>query len=244
MPIWFAAYTWKSDSEHYWWPLSREIPLPYAKSILPAVLIGYVVSTILMFWPWESLATVQAMTALWQPTPIVVQALATIFAFLCTSRQGPSHQYRVASAVPQDLRYLRTIYFVAFVLGMALHLGVVFTLATSSDPDLTLKAVFQPNFTAERQTHGEGLRNLWLPDFYGLFISTTFFCCAAVWDLNRVGKTSVSMYKACIVLLVASVLVGPGAAMVGCWYWREVAMAVTTPEASPGNLHNKKEKTS
>jgi hypothetical protein len=126
---------------------------------------------------------------------------------------------------------------------MVLHIGVVYILATSSDLDLNFKAVFKPNWTAERQTHEEGLRNLWLPDFYSLFISSTFFCCTAVWDLNRVGQTSVNMYNACIILVVASVLVGPGAAMIGCWYWRERAMAVTAPKESTANFQNKKEKT-
>jgi hypothetical protein len=241
MPIWFAAYTWKSESEHYWWPLSREIPLPYARSILPAVLLGYVAPTILMFWPWESLSTVQAMTAFWQPAPIAVQSLGTIFAFLYGTSRQPHH--RAANVEPKDLGYLRKIYSVAFVLGVALHLGVVYTLATSSDPDLTFTAVFMPNWTTGRQSHGEGLRNLWLADFYGLFVSSTFFCCAAVWDLNRVGQTSVSIFKAFIMLVGASVLVGPGAAMIGCWYWRELAMAVTAPKESTGDWQKKKEKT-
>lgn len=244
MPIWFALYTWKSESEHYWWPLSREISLPYVRSILPAVLIGYVVPTILMFWPWKSLSTVQAMTALWQPAPIAVQVLVTIFASLYgTSRKSPIGHHREANAAPQDLKHLRTIYSVVFVLGAVLHLGVVYTLATSTNPELSFKAVFKPNWTAERQTHGEGLRNLWLPDFYGLFISTTFYCGAAVWDLNRVGQTSVNIYKACIILVLGSVVVGPGAAMAACWYWRELAMAVTDPREVGGNLQDKKEKT-
>jgi hypothetical protein len=241
MPIWFAAYTWKSDSEHYWGPLSREIPLTYARFILPAVLIGYLLPTILMFWPWESLSTAQAMTAFWQPAPIVVQILVMIFAFLQGTRSS-SHT-KAANLKPKDLEYLRVIYSVAFALGVVLHVAVVYILATSSDPDLTFQAVFKPNWTIGRQTYGEGLRNLWLPDFYGLFVASTFFCCAAVWDLNRVGKTTVNTFKAYFVLLVATVLVGPGAMMIGCWYWRELAMAVTDPMGYEGDLQNKKVKT-
>jgi hypothetical protein len=245
MPIWFASYTWKSESEHYWWPLSREIPLPYAKSILPAVLIGYVAPTILMFWPWESLSTVQSMTALWHQAPIAVQVLVTIFAYLYgTSSQGSHSGHKTPNAEPRDLRYLKKVYSVAFVLGVVLHLGVVFTLATSSDPALTFSAVFKPNWTFGPQSHGEGLRNMWLPDFYGLSVSSTFFSIAAVWDLNRVGQTSVSMYKASIILLAATVLVGPGASLVGCWYWRELAMTNTSPRGTQRQpAEYKKEKT-
>lgn len=45
------------------------------------------------------------------------------------------------------------------------------------------------------------------------------------------GRTTVDVGKAAVLLLLANVAVGPGAALVGCWYWREAQMARTSVSA-------------
>lgn len=59
-PLYYAAYIWASADENYWWPLSRQVPTPYAKTILPALLLGYLLPTLLMLLPYSAPSVLQA----------------------------------------------------------------------------------------------------------------------------------------------------------------------------------------
>ena len=230
MPLYFAIYTALSNKDTYWWPLSREVPLHYAQSILPAVIFGYVVPTLGMFWKWSNPLVAQGFTAFWQPSPAYVQVLIVLLAYSYQYiRPVAAHQYRKAHAELPDMRYLKQVYAITFFLGLILHVAVVFGLLLTSDPHLSLSSVFKPDWSAVEQTPGEGLRNLWLADFYGFFLASTIWTISAVWDIKRVGRTTVNVYNAAAGILLANILVGPGATMSGVWYWREIAMAVTEP---------------
>ncbi|KAI9745064.1 MAG: hypothetical protein M1818_001342 [Claussenomyces sp. TS43310] len=228
MPLYYIAYTWVSDSEPYWWPLKRLVPAYYAKSLLPAIGIGYVLPTVLMFMPWKDPATIQNFEALWQPSPMFVPLLTVIFALIYSWRNPQKdHLTPLASDEPEDLPYLKRIYIVTGILGVMLHLGVMIQLLTSTDPEHTLSSVFVPDFRAEAKTLGEGLRSLFMADFWGFYVASYVWCCSAVWDLKRVGRTNVHTGKASAGILLANFILGPGATMSGLWYWRETAMART-----------------
>ncbi|CZR61768.1 related to hydroxylase [Phialocephala subalpina] len=213
MPIFYITYALSSDTEPYWWPLSREVLACYVKSLLPAILAGYVPPTIFMFSPWKGLTTVQNFTALWQASPIFVPVLTST----------PN-----AADVPRDFPTLKVIYLVTFILGVVLHATVVFRLLTSSNAELSLRSVFVSDFSSQQKMLREGLRNLFLADFWAFNVASHGFCRQAVWDIKRVGRTTVDVGRASAVILLANFVVGPGAAMVGCWYWRELAMARTS----------------
>lgn len=229
MPLYYIAYTLSSDTEPYWWPLRREVPARYVVSILPAILVGYVLPTILMFAPWTNPLTIQNFTALYQISPMLLPVLIFVFAFFY-NRIHPlkNQQTPNAADVPRDFPNLKAIYLVTFILGVVLHATIMFSLLTSSNPELSLCSVFIPDFTAQTKALGEGLRDLFLADFWAFFFASYVFCCQAVWDIKRVGRTTVDIGKASALILLANFVVGPGAAMVGCWYWRELAMARTS----------------
>jgi len=229
MPLFYVAYTVISAGEPYWWPLSRDVPPRYSKTILPAVLLGYALPTVLMFWPWKDPNMVQGMTAFWQPSPIYVQILIVIFAYFYNLRYPePKHNDRKAKDEPRDLKDLKLIYIVTFLIGVFLHFGVVYTLLTSTDPQLSFRTTFVPDIEIRQKSLGEGLRNLWLSDFYGFFLASFLWCSYAVWDLKRVGRANVDVWKASALIALANILFGPGSAMSAVWYWRESAMARTS----------------
>ncbi|EXJ78155.1 hypothetical protein A1O3_09316 [Capronia epimyces CBS 606.96] len=230
MPFYYAVWTPYSDTDRYWWPVNREVPIQYAKVLLPANLLGYVLPTILMFVPWQDATLAQTFEAIWQPGPMLVPILAWLFAAvyrLFNPRSARDHQHHTATEEYQDIAYLKTIYVVIAVLGAALHVYIVGPLLLSSDPSFNFSTVFGLTFTPGPRELGEGLRLLFLADFLGFEAASVAWTCAAIWDLKRVGRTTVNVPKACLAVLAATVLVGPGAAMSIVWYWRETAMAKT-----------------
>ncbi|KAJ9144948.1 FAD/NAD(P)-binding domain-containing protein [Pleurostoma richardsiae] len=230
MPLYYAAYTWVSDVEPYWWPLNRFVPIHYAKSLLWANLIGYVLPTILMFLPWKAPFTIQNFEALWQPAPMFVPLLTTIFGAIYSWRYPLTLEGKLtprAKDQPGDIAELRLIYVITGAMGVLLHWGVMFKLLSSTDPNLTLSSVFIPDFSATPKVLGEGIRNLFMADFWGYYVASYVWCASAVWDLKRVGRTDADVGKAAVAILAAHFVLGPGAVMSAVWYWREGALART-----------------
>lgn len=230
MPIYYAVFTLLSDKEPYWWPLNREVPIASAHALLPANIIGYVIPTILMFVPWKNAEATQIFEALWQPAPMFVPLLTVLFA-LVWSRRNPDQMAagpKQATKPYADVPLLKRIYLITGAMGFVLHLYVVCKLLASSDPTFNLRTVFIPDFTPQPKALGEGLRALFMADFWGFYIASYVWCCAAVWDLKRVGRTTVNVGKSSAAVLLANIVLGPGCAMSAVWYWREDAMAKTT----------------
>lgn len=226
MPFWYIAYTLFSNAEPYWWPLSRLVPVHYARVLLPAILIGYVVPTVLVFIPWKDTATIQNFGAFWQVAPMLASLLTFLFSVIYKRVNPPKDSMTpFAAEQPKDMPYLKSIYLFAFLSGVALHFGVMFNILFSGNPEVTLRSVF---LLSEPESLGDGLRNQFAADFWALNIASYGWCVNAIWDIKRVGRTTVDVSKAAIIQLLANVVVGPGAAMVGCWYWRELAMARTS----------------
>lgn len=229
MPIYYVAYTLFSDVEPYWRPLSREIPAHWIKNLLPAIVLGYVVPLLLVFAPWSSPSTIQNLAAFWQSAPVLVPLLTTLFGKIILKLSGVKHTPTMnAAEQPKDLPYLRTIYLFTFFLGAALHIYIFSDLLISTDSTLSISSVFVPDFSATPKALGEGLRNVFLADFWAFCIASYGWYCSAVWDIKRVGRTTLDVGKASIVISFANIIVGPGAAMAGTWYWREIAMACTS----------------
>jgi hypothetical protein len=226
MPIYYAVYTYISEQETYWWPLNREVPTQSAVSLIWANMIGYTFPTILMFSPWSDPYSVQNFEALWQFSPMLVPLLCNIFGGFYSRNNNHGQTPRKAKQAFPDLPHLKKLYVVSGLLGLSLHVYCIAKIVTSSD--LSLTSVFWPDFTAQPKTLGEGLRALFLADFWGFEAATYGWLCMAVWDVKRVGRTRVDIRKASALIAVASLIVGPGAAMSAVWYWREGALAMTS----------------
>ncbi|KAH6871228.1 FAD-binding domain-containing protein [Thelonectria olida] len=225
MPIYYAAYTYISEPEPYWWPLSREVPIQFAASLKWAIGIGYILPTILMFLPWNDPYTVQDFESLWQPSPMFVPLICGILGYIYARRHSLALVPRNAKLAFPDIPHLQNLYVVTGALGLLLH-AYCFTRILSS-PDLSLTSVFWPDFTAQPKEFGEGLRSIFLSDFWGFHAATYAWLCMAVWDLKRMGRTSVDIGKAAALIAFGSFIIGPGATMSAVWYWREGVMAQT-----------------
>lgn len=226
MPIYYAVYTFISESETYWWPLNREVRPEFATSLKWAVNIGYTLPTILMFAPWISPYTIQNFESLWQVSPMLVPTLCSVLGYYYRKTHGISNTSRTAKQTFPDLSELKKLYVMTGALGVALHVYCISKIVLS--PDLNLASVFWPDFSAQAKPFGEGLRSLFMADFWGFYIATYGWLCMAVWDLKRVGRTTVNVRKISALIALGHAIIGPGATMSAVWYWRESALAKTS----------------
>ncbi|UPK90661.1 hypothetical protein LCI18_001596 [Fusarium solani-melongenae] len=225
MPIYYAVYTFVSEPETYWWPLNREVPIENAVNLIWSVAIGYALPTLLMFQSWENPLVVQNFEALWQPSPMLVTVICSLLAAVYMRRGEVPHGPRKAHHVAPDVAHLQALYLVTGVIGLLFHVYCLSKIFLSAS--LTLESVFWPDFTRQPKPFGEGLRAIFLADFWGFEIASYGWLCMAVWDLKRVGRTTVGVAKSSAWIALGYLLVGPGATMSAVWYWRESLMAKT-----------------
>lgn len=225
MPIYYAIYTYVSEPETYWWPLNREVRVQYARSIIWAVMLGYTLPTVLMFWPWKDPNKIQNFEALWQVSPMLVPLMVSILGYAYAKRHNLKHISPRAQQTFADLPHLKNLYYVSGAFGLVLHVYCIAAILLS--PNMSLKSVFWPDFAAEPKALGEGLRSLFMADFWGFYLATYVWLCMAIWDLKRVGRTVVSLRKASALIALSSFIVGPGTTMSAVWYWREDVLATT-----------------
>lgn len=227
MPIFYAVYTFVSDPETYWWPLNREVMIPWASSMLWANMIGYVLPTVLMFYPWSDPNLVQNFEVLWQVSPMLVPLFCNVLGYFYGKRNPNWAKTPKRADTPfPDVVHLKQVYLVAGLLGFALHVYCLVSIVAS--PSISLASVFAPDFSATPKPLGEGLRAIFLIDFYGLELASFAWSVQAVWDLRRVGRTTVDVATAAGLIALANIVAGPGAALSAVWYWRETLLAKTS----------------
>lgn len=188
-----------------------------------------------MFLPVWDEHTLQGLIAFWQPAPIYVNIIIAILGAVHSrkNKAGSTKQTPEGSRKPtpenqaQDLPLLKMVYKVCFGLTAATHAGCVATLSLSESPALSFSHAFGFSSSAD-WTVTEGLRNLWLADFWVWAAATTLFCLVSAWDLQRVGRSTLSFGYMAAAIACGTIAVGPGAVLSGCWLYRETAMAKTT----------------
>ncbi|KAK4891341.1 hypothetical protein LTR27_009995 [Elasticomyces elasticus] len=227
MPLYYAIYSFVSESESYWWAPSREVPIQYADSMIWAVIMGYTIPTIVLFLPWSHPFTLQNIESFWQISPLLVPLFCTILAFFHPSqRSGAFQQPRKATESFHDLHSLKRLYIIAGGGGALFHMYCVGMVI--HDPELTLSSVFWPDFSTQEKTLGEGVKFMFLIDVWALELATYIWSCQAVWDLKRVGRANAHIPKAMALIAAGTAILGPGAAVCTVWYWRETRLAQTT----------------
>ncbi|KAF7906736.1 hypothetical protein EAF00_001015 [Botryotinia globosa] len=227
-PIYYTAYTLFSNAEPYWWPLSRLIPAHYMKAILPCLVLCYILPTLLLILPLTLTLTL-TLSKYFPLLPPLTTLLTFLSSIILKKLSPPPTQTPTASHTPTDISPLRTLYLSTFILGLLLHISSLIYILCSPNPLFSLPSIFLPTFS--NASPSPSLHTFFLINFWSFHLATYIWSCNAVWDIKRVGRTTIDVGKAAALLLLANVVVGPGAALVGCWYWREAQMARTSVSA-------------
>ncbi|RYP02256.1 hypothetical protein DL764_005863 [Monosporascus ibericus] len=201
-------------------------PLSTARATLPAVVIGFIVPTVLMFLPTEDLHARQGAIAMWQAAPVAVSLLTSFFSLGIGLIQ---RKFEVdASARTGRLRVvvnLQNTYKLTGAIAAAVHVAVM--VCSIMTKNLSLASIFLPKGSsfAPSKTLGDGIFIFFQNDFLFVAFGSLLWGAVTMWDLHRLGLSNMSPFTAVCAIVVASVAVGPGAAMAAVWYWREDAMS-------------------
>ncbi|KAF2644487.1 hypothetical protein P280DRAFT_374743, partial [Massarina eburnea CBS 473.64] len=215
IPFYFVAYIYTSRQRDYYSASSMSIAAAHVKAIIPALVIGYLLPTILLYSPVWDAPTHQRIVAFWQPCPLYVSLiltiLPTVFSFSSSSNFSQNEQ----------LNPLRSIYAFSFLVASVWHVGTMAYCLTSQNPRASLGAVFDPRFSASGSIFIDGLQYIFQIDFWVIFATALLWAFTIVYDLRRLGRASVSPLNVLVYFALGSVVVGPAAVLAGTWYWRE-----------------------
>src|SRR3954451_17944183 len=110
---------YESSRKEYWSPAARHIPVAYAKALLPALVLGYLIPTIAVYIPFSdpNMYLTQGLVALWQPTPFFVNLLLFVF----TSFSGKSASESKSVNKRAETMYLNRISLTLFAVSAITH---------------------------------------------------------------------------------------------------------------------------
>ncbi|KAH8601823.1 hypothetical protein B0O99DRAFT_607532 [Bisporella sp. PMI_857] len=229
-PLFFLAQviSLREDSYHN---DGRAISLPYAKALLPATIVTYLLPTILMYVPFQNIETTQNIIAFWQVAPLLVSPVIVIFSFFFTASLPPQPASRAGKPAgePEDVRHLNASYLAAFLVAASVHLYAVYAILASSSPRLGFSYVFLPNGATWDQTRSLGLHWIFQWDAIGIAAGSLVWAYAVIYDARwRLKDLSAgAVVTDLLVIGVASVVVGPFAVVAAVWWWREGRLVKT-----------------
>ncbi|OJD27062.1 hypothetical protein ACJ73_01550 [Blastomyces percursus] len=228
-PLYYAAYVLTSSSTNYWWPVSRQVPTSYAKALLPALLLGYLLPTLLfLYHEYSGHRLIEAMSLIWKPAPIYINIILGLLSALHVKVYPDSPRTPPADKPMPDLPFLNRVYLLVFSVSALTH---IFTLSAALAPrylGISIADIFIPLITGGLQPFSvpeTRICTIWLVEFWIFWTATTVWYVLAVWDMDRVGRARVNIGVAAGAVVMGTIIVGPGATAAAVWYWREEKMA-------------------
>lgn len=206
------------------------MPVGYARALLPSLVLGYLIPTILIYLPYSNVFITQGYVALWQPAPIIVNILLLILTPIFSAGSTEPKAKRDVDGSVEDVKHLQRVYILSFIVGATSHWAAIAICFLSSDPNLSFTHTFWPRKDLWigrniNPTLSEGLLHIFQMDFWIIFASSLVWAYVAVLDVNRVTKSFVPASKALVVMTLNTVLFGPAATIAAMWYSRESTLA-------------------
>ncbi|KAH7033741.1 FAD binding domain protein [Microdochium trichocladiopsis] len=202
-------------------PAHRAIQPAAVKSILPALLLGYIIPSIVMVSQLGDGVAVP--TTLWHFAPAMF-SLGTAIIWKTTALLRNHRE--VASKVSDgnddqnldryrdlELPILNATYIAAFLALSSTHTWALVNASFSSSGP----AVFGINVLVNQFPIFDLTRALPAILLFELY---------TVYEMRRLGQiTTITAIRAACLVLLAQILVGPGASWIGLWFWRENTIA-------------------
>lgn len=223
LPFYVLAFFLSSSQTAYWMPAERFVPERFSRSVLPALVLGFLAPSALMITPLVypgAREYIQQIIAFWQVTPVLASWLAeAITRFLPSSAAGDKRR-PLEDYAGLDIPHLNRLYGVVFFVAASTHAAVM--LAVVWVVRVSVAGIFLPH-----QTVGpvasilEGVSIFIKYDLLLTVAATFVWCVINLMEMKRVGLIEGSTLKRTGWLLAGCAAVGPGAVLVGLWKWRE-----------------------
>lgn len=224
LPLYVLVFFYSSEGIAYWMPAERCIPQSASKAILPSLILGFLLPSVLMLLLGPE-GYLQEAIAFWQITPILVSPLSALLAKL----QGPPGSLKNGEVPVEDyqgldLPHLRRLYDVLFFIAAAVHVAVLGFLGLSSGT--TIVGAFVPMHPESPvATLAAGMKIFFQFDLLLVVFTIFVWVVLNIGEMKRVGIVKSSLLKAIVGLLLGFLTVGPGATILAFWEWREDTMA-------------------
>lgn len=227
IPLYHLTFLWESSKPGYYSAPTKRLSVPYAKALLPALIIGYLIPTIAMYAPWSSdgsLTTQQYLAAFWQFTPLVVNILLFLLPPLLRSSADQDSGAISASISTPDQPYVEMTYALSFAVSCLGNLALLYTCLFGAGPKISLTRLFIPDIRAASREAlvSRVLFSIFKIDFDIIFASSLIWAAVAVYDIKAMGKMGeTSLLRFILLTVLGFCVAGPAAVVVGIWWWRE-----------------------
>lgn len=218
-PFYFLLSAYTTSRKVYARTTGRPIPYHTAKVLLPALCLGYVVPTVLMFLPHEDSITQQNAIAFWQPSPVYVSLLVWVGSKAMDALKAPK-LFDLEIFENKDFLHLQSGYAFCFFATAITHICVFLYAGLSPSVSIYQSLFSLPGLDAI------DISGFWKWDMVLCFGSVAVWLLYSIFELRRFGYiTTSAALKAVGLTLASGVLVGPGATYAGVWAWRESVIA-------------------
>ena len=239
-----------------YWASGRAVSPSHARALLPAVALGYIAPTVLMYAPFprsddadaDANDVTQLKIAAWQFAPVYVNALLFLLTFSLYP-SGPTSSPAGAGRrnnVEADIPALKRLYWALYLVAAVTHAGVLAAILGpwNADPArVSLGAIFVPS-GARRvpESPFQAVHYVFQWDVWGIYGAGLLWCLVELHDLLRLGvgrsdagagsgsgtgfRMLAALAATALVFAVGSVAIGPAAVMAAFWLWREDKLAL------------------
>ncbi|KZL86200.1 fad binding domain-containing protein [Colletotrichum incanum] len=222
-PLYYLITLWTSSEPIYARTTGRPIPSLVAKALLPALCIGYVLPTALMFIQYSDSIVQQRAIALWQASTLYVPILTwTFYNIAHYAVSTKSLEWELFEN--KDLPYLQAGYAFTFFTCAITHIPTL--VYAYNSPTVSLYQTLFGRMTFAPLDFGDDVVRFWKWDMFLYLMAVVFWCFYSIKELRRLGYVSFQEFViAGVTSLAAQIIVGPAATYAGLWYWREGVIA-------------------
>lgn len=231
MPLWWIPLHRNSIEQSYF-ASGRAIPLPYARVMLPSTILIYLVPTVALFIPGHDLVTLQNILAFWQLAPVLVNVPLWLAAPFVSSTPSIAPKSKNA-----DLTHLKLLYATVFLVSVASQWYTIYGISTSTNPDVSFASVFLPSTSRWKDSMDAGVMYIfqwdWIIDA-SVYLLPSWI---AIYDVQRLlhgAATSAQLIQGAFVIILLTIIGGPGAAIAAVWAWREEKLALVESRLGSG----------
>ena len=200
-------------------PFSRPVSKSAARAILPAMMVGYLLPTITVFLPFIDSSLRAKIAASWYLWPVYI-GFATLLLSQIYRRSDISGNSKIEQENGEVLVYLRRAYLATCAIAGFAHISTIYMCLRS--PTISLRQIFIPHLSATTDSIQELNFNQFRLDMLIFVIASLAWLVFSVGDIIRIGISTVSWFKATMLICLGSVVIGPGGTAAAVWYWREV----------------------
>jgi len=226
MPVYFYLHYLATPPRNYAATDSRLTNTAYARTLLPALAISYFIpSAAMLFYP--DLFTRQYANTVWQFFPIMLSITHRALSY--TVKDTTRHD-RINNPTA-DITSLRITYLVTGLASASVYL-YLWTSSPYSLREIFFSALSNPGQTVK--VIAPGAAKFLRYDQIATLGAGLYWTGLQVWDLKRARKTRMGWFTFLGGMTVTTVLLGPGAAMAGFWYWREEVLGRRVVKSAGG----------